>query len=102
MKLVKYILVNETGSETAVRAIHNSTVSELRYHSYIVCDASSKFQVSGSKERHALIDELCRLRRQWPEAKILGISELDVSASHAPVRVNPDMNALRRAMCDLP
>ena len=102
MKLVKYILVNETGSKNAARAIHNSTVSELRYHSYIVCDASSKFQVSGSKERHALIDELCRLRRQWPDAKILGISELDVSASHAPVRVNPEMNALRLEMSDLP
>ena len=101
MKLVKYILVNETGSKNAARAIHNSTVSDIRFHSYIVCDAISKSQVSGSKERHALIDELCRLRRQWPEAKILGISELDVSASHAPVRVSQEMNRLRRELSDL-
>ena len=101
MKQINYILVNETGNETAVRAIHNSTVSELRYHSIIVV-APRKWQVPGSKERRELLDQLVFLRRHNPYAKILGVSEVDPSASHAPVRVNPEMNALRREMSDLP
>ena len=90
---IKYILVNETGNENAVRAIRNSHVSEFRHH--IVVNKPSR-------SHGELISELCRLRRHYPEAKILGVSELDVSASHAPVRVNPEMNALRREMSDLP
>ena len=35
-------------------------------------------------------------------ARILGVSELDCSASHAPIRVNAEMNALRRELSDLP
>ena len=101
MRTIKYILVNETGNETAVRAIHNSTVSELRYHSIIVV-APRKWQVPGSNERRELLDQLVFLRRYNPDAKILGVSEVDPSASHAPVRVNPEMNALRREMSDLP
>ena len=101
MRTIKYILVNETGNETAVRAIGNSPVSELRYHSHIVV-APRKWQVPGSKERRELLDQLVFLRRHNPDAKILGVSEVDPSASHAPVRVNPEMNALRREMSDLP
>ena len=101
MRTIKYILVNETGNETAVRAIGNSPVSELRHHNVII-NAVPGWRVAGSGERQALIDELCRLRRHWPDAKILGVSEIDPSTSHAPVRVNPEMNALRREMSDLP
>jgi len=99
MKQINYILVNETGNETAVRAIGNSTVSELRHHNIII-NAVPGWRVAGSRERQALIDELCRLRRHWPDAKILGVSEIDPSTSHAPVRANPEMNALRREMSD--
>ena len=102
MKQVKYILVNETGSESAVRAIRNSRVSDFRYCIIVDGRKGLSSKVQSSKERAALIDELCRLRRQWPEAPILGVSELDVSASHAPIRVNPEMNALRREMSNLP
>ena len=101
MRTIKYILVNETGNETAVRAIGNNPVSKLRHHNIII-NAVPGWRVAGSGERQALIDELCRLRRHWPDAKILGVSEVDPSASHAPVRVNPEMNALRREMSDLP
>ncbi len=101
MYQINYILVNETGNETAVRAIHNSTVSELRHHSNIV-NAVPGWRLAGSRERQALIVELCRLRRHWPEAPILGVSEIAPSASHTPVHVNPEMNALRREMSDLP
>lgn len=101
MKQINYILVNETGSETAVRAIHCSTVSELRYHSNIVV-APRKWQVPGSKERKELLDQLVFLRRHYPDAKILGVSEVDTSSSYAPIKVSAAMNALRREMSDLP
>ena len=101
MRTIKYILVNETGNETTARAISDSTMSDLRYHSNIVV-APRKWQVPGSKERQELLDQLVFLRHHNPDAKILGVSEVDPSASHAPVRVNPEMNALRRAMSDLP
>lgn len=102
MKQIKFILVNETGSESAVRAIRNSRVSDFRY--CIIVDGrkglSSKAQ--SSKERAALVDELCRLRRQWPEAPILGVSELDASARYAPIRVSEAMNQLRLELSNLP
>ncbi len=101
MRTIKYILVNETGNETAVRAIGNSPVSELRFHSNIVV-APRKWQVPGSNERRELLDQLVFLRRHNPDAKILGVSEIDPSTSHTPVHVNPEMNALRREMSDLP
>ena len=93
MRNIKYILVNESYSETAVRAIRNSHVSEFR-HSHIISAAGLS--------RPELISVLLLARKQWPEAPILGVSEIDPSASHAPVRVNPEMNALRREMSDLP
>ena len=92
MKQVKYILVNETDSESAVRAIHNSRVSDFR-HSIIV---------NGKKRSHQqLIDQLVELRRQYPEAKILGVSEIDTSATYAPIRVSEAMNRLRRELSEL-
>lgn len=93
MKQVKYILVNETGNENAVRAIRNSHVSAFRHH--IVVNKPGR-------SHGELVSELCRLRRQWPKAKILGVSELDVSASHAPIRVSAAMNALRRELTEYP
>ncbi len=46
--------------------------------------------------------QLVKLREHWPNAKILGVSELDIASSHAPVRVNPWMNELRSRLSDLP
>jgi hypothetical protein len=45
---------------------------------------------------------LVKLREHWPNAKILGVSELDITSSRAPVRVNPWMNELRSQLSDLP
>ena len=98
---MRYILINETGNESAVNAIRNSHVSEFRHH--IVVNAPGlESQSRGSNERKALIGELCRLRKRWPNAKILGVTEVDTSQSHAPVRVSPLMNALRRVLSNLP
>ena len=51
---------------------------------------------SGS-EREWLIEELCRLRKQYPKAKILGVSELGERCVHPSER----MNQLRRELSDL-
>lgn len=101
MRTINYILVNETGNKTAVHAIANSPVSEFRHHNVII-NAVPGWKVAGSNARKTLVNELCRLRRHWPEAKILGVSEIDSSATHAPVRVNQEMNAIRREMSNLP
>ncbi len=99
MKLVNFILVNETYSDDAVLAIRNSRVSEFRY-SHIISAAGLT--------RPELIRVLVLARKQWPDAKILGISELGlevraqriVSSSHLCPSVY--MNQIRRTLSDLP
>ena len=106
MKQIKFILVNESYSEDAVLAIRNSRVSDFRH--CIVCDASSKFKLQGSKERQALLDELCRIRRHWPEAPILGLSEIGLGTrnmergTRGVIHPSDAMNVLRRELSDLP
>lgn len=90
---INYIFINDNGSKKAVSAILNSRVSELR-HCLVV--------EIGSKDRTALLSELCELRRHYPDAKILGVSEVDPTAAHAPIRVNPMMNQLRLELSELP
>ena len=50
---------------------------------------------SGS-EREGLIEELCRLRKLYPKAKILGVSELGEHCVHPSER----MNQLRRELSE--
>ena len=99
MQSINYILVNETGSETAADAIRSSHVSELRHH--IIVNGTG-LDFSEGDEHKALLCKLCRLRRHYPNAKILGVSEVNTSSTYAPIKVNPAMNALRREMSDLP
>ena len=120
MKTVNYILVAEAGTQNAACVIRNCKLPDIGH--CVICDAGStaevsepggpvsgsKFQISGFKDleletrnleqRGALIRELCRLRRRFPEAKILGVSEIDGKR----IRVSDEMNALRRALSDLP
>ena len=100
MKQVKYILVNETVCKNAHCDVTYRDVPHIGHCAE--CFAVPGFKVQGSRERQALIDQLCKLRRHWPEAPILGVSELDTSASHAPIRVSDAMNQLRRELSDLP
>ena len=99
MKKIEYIFVNETGSETAADAIRSSHVSDLRHHIIV---KGTGLDFSEGDEHKALLCKLCRLRRHYPNAKILGVSEVNTSSTYAPIRVNPAMNALRREMSDLP
>lgn len=95
MKQIKYILVNETSTENADRAISDCKLSDIGHS--VICDASTKFNVSGSSERKALINELVELRRHWPNAKVLGISELREHCVYPSER----MNKLRRELSNL-
>ena len=85
MRKIEYIIISEDGScQPGDPRLH-----ELRHYHI----------VHGSILSHkALIDELLRLRLQYPEAKILGIQEI-VGAS---IRPNERMNALRRKLSDYP
>ena len=125
MQQIKFILVNDSVAKGSGCESHHRFIPHVGH--CIECFAGSKFKVElrsssssprqsscehdsalgsssvqGSRERVKLLDELVRLRRQWPDAKILGVKELDPTASHTPIRVSPEMNRLRRALSDLP
>ena len=99
MKLVKYILVNESYLEDAVLAIRNSRVSDFR-HSHIISAAGLS--------RPEVFSVLLLVRKQWPSAKILGVSELGLEVRDQRIissgRLCPSdaMNQIRRALSDLP
>ena len=99
MKLVKYILVNESYLEDAVLAIRNSRVSDFR-HSHIISAAGLS--------RPELISVLLLARKQWPSAKILGVSEIGFGTlnfepgTRGVIRPSDAMNQIRRTLSDLP
>ena len=87
MKQVNYILVHETVCKNTGCDVTYRDVPHLGYCCYVSCPD---------------IGTLVKLRKHWPEAPILGESEVDTSSSHAPVRVSAAMNSLRSEMSDLP
>ena len=93
MKPIKFILIHEAGSENAARAISGCHLPDIRHHHIIKC-SPLKLETSNGEQRRGLLDELARLRRHHPEAKILGICEL------GDYRVHPSegMNELRREL----
>ena len=99
MKLVKYILVNESYLEDTVLAIRNSRVFDYR-HSHIISAADLS--------RPELISVLLLARKQWPSAKILGVSESGLEIRNGRIissgRLCPSdaMNQIRRELSDLP
>ena len=99
MRSIKYILVNESYLEDAVLAIRNSRVSDFR-HSHIISAAGLSHP--------ELISVLLLARKQWPSAKILGISELGLEVRDGRIvssgRLCPSdaMNEIRRELSDYP
>ena len=88
---IKYLLVNDAGNKSRACNSRHRFIPHIGHCIELDCG-----------DRPALIDQLVKLREHWPNAKILGVSELDISASHAPVRVNPAMNQLRSLLSALP
>ena len=99
MRTIKYILVNESYSQDAVLAIRNSRVSDFR-HSHIISAAGLS--------RPELISVLLLARKQWPSAKILGISKIGFGTlnfepgTRGVIRPSDAMNSIRRELSDLP
>lgn len=89
MKQVKYIFVNETGSANAAGVVHCSHVSDFRHHVVV----NNK-----GRSHQELIEQLVALRRKYPDAKILGVSEINGER----IRPNAEMNRLRHELSDFP
>ena len=117
MNNIKYILVNDGAAEPRSKAAlprFNGPKAQFKvqgskfkvqggFAAVQWASPSSKIKVqsgfaagqSGS-EREGLIEELCRLRKQYPKAKILGVSEL---GEHC-VQPSERMNQLRRELSE--
>lgn len=99
MRTIKYILVNESYSQDAVLAIRNDRVSDFR-HSHIISAAGLS--------RPELISVLLLTRKQWPSAKILGVSEIGFGTlnfepgTRGVIRPSDAMNEIRRELSDYP
>ena len=74
--------------------------SSLLPHAWLTApDASC---VALARQRAALLQLLVKLRKSYPDAKILGVSELDGKALHSNnIIVRDAMNILRRELSDL-
>ena len=88
---IKFILVNDAGSKSHACNSRHRFFPHIGHCIELDCG-----------NRPELINQLVKLRRHWSNAKILGFSELDTTSSHAPVRVNPWMNELRKELSNLP
>ena len=114
MKKIKYILVNDGAAEPRF----NAALPRFKVQCGEAAVQGSKIKVQGGgdavqgakikaqsgfaegqsgSEREGLIEELCRLRKLYPKAKILGVSELGEHCVHPSER----MNQLRRELSDL-
>lgn len=89
MHTIKYILVNDAADKSPACISRHRFIPHIGHCIELDCG-----------NRPALISQILKMRGHWPNAKILGHSELDTSASHAPVKVNPFMNELRRELSD--
>lgn len=104
MRNIKYILVNDSGSKS--RACYSSHRFIPHIGQCIEVKApgfNSGFSGQNARFREQLLDELVRLRSHFPNAKILGVSELDVREVRSRnIVVSEAMNVLRRELSDLP
>jgi hypothetical protein len=86
MLQIVFIIVNDSAINCRNRKYSQSYIPYIGYCIFVCCPD---------------IPYLCHLRDKHPEAKIMGQSEIDFSASHAPIKVNPSTNALRRVMSEM-
>lgn len=94
MKTVNYILVDDVHPRAGAQGFDHRYVlqpGDAIVIQHVVEDGDLE-------QRGALIRELCCLRHRFPDAKILGASEIDGKN----IRVSEDMNTLRRALSDCP
>lgn len=89
MRHVKYIFVNETSSPSPTPTALGCIDSDFRYS--LIIDTAGL-------ARPELIKVLTTARRHYPEAKILGLSEIN----GRNIRPSDSMNALRKELNDYP
>ncbi len=111
MKKIKFILVNDKAAEPRFNgpkarfkvqcgeaAVQGSRIKVQSSLTEVRATHGSMTRFSDLKvQREGLIEELCRLRKLYPKAKILGVSELGEHCVHPSER----MNQLRRELSDL-
>ena len=125
MKKIKFILVNDGAAGprgSAAEPRFNGPKAQFKVQCGEAAVQSSKIKVQGGGDAvqgsltkvratrgsmtrfsdlkvqsEGLIEELCRLRKLYPKAKILGVSELGEHCVHPSER----MNQLRRELSDL-
>ncbi len=93
MKKIKFILVNDK----AALPRFNGPKAQFKVQCGFAAVQSGFAAGQSGSEREGLIEELCRLRKLYPKAKILGVSELGEHCVHPSER----MNQLRRELSDL-
>ena len=119
MKKIKFILVNDGAAEprgSAAEPRFNAALPRFKVQCGEAAVQGSLTKVRATRgsmtkikvqsgfaegqsgsEREGLIEELCRLRKLYPKAKILGVSELGEHCVHPSER----MNQLRRELSEL-
>ena len=104
MKKIKFILVNDGAAEprgSAAAPRFNAALPRFKVQGSLTkvrATRGSMTRFSDLKvQSEGLIEELCRLRKLYPKAKILGVSELGEHCVHPSER----MNQLRRELSEL-
>lgn len=99
MKQMNYIIINESNTQTINSDALGSIMPDFR---------NSHFINAAGLTRPQLISVLILARKQWPDAKILGISELGLQVRDQQLtscgRLCPSdaMNSIRRELSDHP
>ncbi len=91
MKKIKYILVNEksTANYDGVSLTHH--LRDIRHYHIVDGD------IGHTEGRVELVKQLASLRQRYPNARILGVSEVDGKY----IRPSEAMNDIRRELSDL-
>ncbi len=91
MKKVKYILVNEKSTANRDGVFLARHLRDIRHFHIVDGD------ICHPEERAELVKQLASLRQRYPNARILGVSEVDGKY----IRPSEAMNAIRRELSDL-
>lgn len=100
------IVINTTDIQYPVNLVQGHNYDRNKYNRYSIfiryC-GSLKPETCNLKLRTALLNLLVELRHRFPDAKILGLSELDGrELYHKNIIVSDAMNLLRSELSDLP
>lgn len=98
-------IINPTPVQLTTKLIDGPIYDPDKYNKCSIfvryCGSLNSNDILG--QRTALLDLLVELRQHFPDAKILGLSEIDGKELHSRnIIVSDAMNVLRRELSDLP